>query len=84
MWLGHMSCEMRHVKIKLDTVNCMKWRQPLECGRSGYCWQTQGLPLKYIAPEILRGELRGAGRYSTGSVSDLSSDQQATDRCSGR
>src|SRR5262245_25226542 len=19
----------------------MKWRQPLECGRSGYCWQTR-------------------------------------------
>src|SRR5215467_6779968 len=32
----------------------MNWRQPLECGRSGYCWQTP------IAPEG-RGILAGGG-----------------------
>src|SRR5215475_1967781 len=32
----------------------MRWRQPLECGRSGYCWQT------HIAPEA-RGILAGGG-----------------------
>src|SRR6266545_8321942 len=24
--------------LKLDTVNHIKWRQPLECGRSGPLW----------------------------------------------
>ncbi len=28
----------------MNRVNHMKWRQPLECGRSGYCWQTPPAP----------------------------------------
>src|SRR5215470_7547622 len=34
-------------KLKLNTINYLKWRQPLECGRSGYRWQT---PRSYFPP----------------------------------